>query len=213
MTDPSGTPASRPFWEDGYRDVAAPSLFGPPSEEIQWLVPRLPRPARVLDLGCGDGRNALHLLAHGIDVTAVDVSESAVSKLTAQATPYARRLTTKVQDIRLYRPAAPFDLIIAHGVLHLLPRLDWPTVIRRMQEHTTPSGYNAVTVFTDALPPPHDLLPFAQGLFREGELFDHYLHWRTELRRSYVKEDQHPGGERHRHPVNKIVARKPGPSR
>ncbi|MBP1775532.1 MAG: hypothetical protein H6Q86_1538, partial [candidate division NC10 bacterium] len=46
------------------------------------------------------------------------------------------------------------------------------------------------------------------GLFREGELLEQYAGWRIALHRSYVLEDEHPGGIRHRHPVNKIVAQR-----
>ena len=48
-----------------------------------------------------------------------------------------------------------------------------------------------------------------RGLFREGELEDCYRDWRIEVFRSYVLDDEHPGGIRHRHPVNKIVAQRP----
>jgi tellurite methyltransferase len=199
-----------PFWEAGYQDVTGPSVFGPPSEEILGLISKLPVDARALDLGCGDGRNTLHLLEQGLRVTAVDVSAHAVAKLTAQAKQHGERLAATVQDVRLYRFAERFDLVIAHGVLHLLPRPDWESLIGRMQEHTSALGYNVVAVFTDALPPPDDLRPFMRGLFREGELLEQYHGWRVTDHRSYVLDDEHPGGVRHRHPVNKLVAQKPG---
>ena len=197
---------SEPFWEAGYRDAIGPSVFGPPSKEIMELVPKLPADAKALDLGCGDGRNALYLLERGIRVTAVDVSANAVARLTAQAEAYGHRLIAEVADVRLYRIAERFELVTAHGVLHLMPRPDWHRLICNMQEHTAPLGYNVVAVFTDALPPPDDLRPFMAGLFREGELREQYQGWNVRDYRSYVLEDEHPGGVRHRHAVNKIVA-------
>ena len=89
-------------------------------------------------------------------------------------------------------------------------RADWASVIDRMQAATAARGYNVVAVFTDQLVPPSDLKPFMLGLFREGELLARYRGWRVEQSRSYVLEDEHPGGIRHRHPINKIVAQKPG---
>jgi tellurite methyltransferase len=198
-----------PFWEAGYSDPDAPSVFGSPSEEIRSVVAKLPAAAGVVDLGCGDGRNALFLLEQGLRVTAVDVSTKAVAKLVARARPYAGLLRAEVGDVRNHPLTGPYDLIIAHGLLHLMPRADWSRLMKTMQCETAPLGYNVVAVFTDALPPPADLERFMLGLFREGELLEQYSGWAVELYRSYVLEDEHPGGVRHRHPVNKIVAQKP----
>jgi len=49
----------------------------PPSAAAHYVVHRYGAAAdttRVLDVGCGEGRNTLHLLAHGFRVTAVDAS-------------------------------------------------------------------------------------------------------------------------------------------
>ena len=200
---------TEPFWDAGYADLDGPSVFGPPSEEVRLLADKLPAAARVLDLGCGDGRNALHLLQQGLDVTAVDISPKAVAKLVAGARSCIGTLRAEVADVRKRPLCGPYDLIIAHGLLHLLYRGDWAKLIKEMQRATSPHGYNVVAVFTDALPPPADLEPFTVGLFHEGELLERYAGWHIGFHSSYVLEDQHPGGIRHRHPVNKLVAQKP----
>ena len=199
---------TEPFWETGYADTGGPSVFGSPSEEMHVVVGKLPAAARVLDLGCGDGRNALFLLQHGLRVTAVDISAKAVAKLAVNARAYAELLHAEVADVREHSLRGPYDLIIAHGLLHLMPRVDWSRLMDGIQSDTAPHGYNVVAVFTDALPPPADLEQFMLGLFREGELLERYAGWRVVLYRSYVLEDEHPGGVRHRHPVNKIVAQR-----
>ncbi len=43
-------------------------------------------PGRALDLGCGPGRNALHLAAAGFQVDAVDLSPAAISWARDRAT-------------------------------------------------------------------------------------------------------------------------------
>ena len=201
--------AKQPFWEDAYRDPAAPSVFGAVSVEIRSLLPKLPPESTILDLGCGDGRNALFLLEHGMIVAAIDISQNAISKLQFKARAYGNRIRTAVTDARNYVPEHPFDLIIAHGILHLLPRPDWSRLIVRLKEKTKPAGFNVVAVFTDSLPPPVDLDPFMPGLFHEGELMAHYRDWNVELFQSYILEDEHSGGVCHRHPINKVVAQKP----
>jgi tellurite methyltransferase len=85
-----------PFWETTYQDFAV-SSFGKPSQEFYDLIHRLPPHAKVLDLGCGEGRNALFLAEHGCEVTAVDISVSGIQKLhhwrlraPSQSTPLCR---------------------------------------------------------------------------------------------------------------------------
>jgi tellurite methyltransferase len=204
----SGSDVSEPFWEAAYRDKEAPSVFGSPSDEIRTVGAKLRTGGTVLDVGCGDGRNTLFLLERGLHVTAVDVSGSAIEKLLARAGKHREHLSTCVGDVREFPLAGFYDLVVAHGLLHLMPRRDWTRVLKALQQHTGPLGYNVVAVFTDALPPPADLAPFMLGLFSEGELLEQYAEWEVELHDAYVLHDEHPGGVRHRHPVNKIVARK-----
>jgi tellurite methyltransferase len=218
------SPLDEPFWEAAYRDAGA-APFGPPSEEVVRLAARLPAGAAVLDLGCGDGRNAIVFLENGADVDAVDRSEAGIRKLetraraaghivasSPQAGPGAGgdagRLNAWVQDLATFVFPRDYDAVIAHGVLHLLPPPLRDRLLADMQAHTAPGGWNVVTVFTDRLPSPPDLAPHTHGLFAEGELRDRYQGWKIEEWRAYTLQDEHPGGVRHSHAVNKIVARK-----
>ena len=199
---------SRPFWETSYADLNTPT-FGGPSREIRDVTSELRPGAKVLDLGCGEGRNALFLAECGFDVTAVDISETGIRKLNALARQRNLAVRSEVADMRDYRFAHSFDLIASHGCLHLVERESWQQLIPRFKAHTNPDGINIVAVFTDTIPPPDDLRDFCLGLFREGEVFSLYSDWETLLQRSYTFEDEHPGSLPHTHPVNKLVARKP----
>jgi hypothetical protein len=46
-------------------------------------------------------------------------------------------------------------------------------------------------------------------LLDEGELLAAYRDWHVVLEQAYTLHDEHPGGIRHVHAVNKIVARRP----
>jgi tellurite methyltransferase len=201
---------SRPFWETSYSSGDETATFGAPSAEVVELSATMDRGARVLDLGCGDGRHALYLARRGCNVTAIDISEVGVAKLTRVAGTEGLPVRVEVADMREYAIDGDYDLVVAHGCLHLITRAEWMELIPRMKNHTRPSGYNVVAVFTDALPSPDDLRPFHVGLFREGELFEQYIGWEIQEARSYVLEDEHSGGIWHRHPINKLVARRPG---
>ena len=199
---------TEPFWERAYQ-IPTGSAFGKPSAEIVSLAARLPRGAQLLDLGCGEGRNALFLAEQGFEVTAVDLSEHGIRKLRSMAASQNLAARAEVGDMRSYRFDRAFDLIISHGCLHLIERPDWKRLLESIKAYTAPGGYNVVAVFTDRIAPPVDLEQFCVGLFQEGELFSFYSGWQIELQQSYVINDQHPGGIRHTHPIDKIVARKP----
>jgi hypothetical protein len=48
------------------------------------------------------------------------------------------------------------------------------------------------------------------GLFKEGELFGVYSDWNIPIRLTYVLNDEHAGGIKHSHPINKLVAQRHG---
>ena len=207
-------PATEPFWESGYRADARP--FGPPSLEILELLDRLPRRARVLDLGCGDGRNAIPLARAGHRVTAVDRSRWALMALRRAATregsvadeePLGMEIVEA--DLSAFCPLEDYDLVVAHGVLHLMPPVERDALLERVKRHTRPAGWNVIAAFTDRIPPPPDLAPHCRGLFEEGELTLRYGDWEITSFQDYTLEDRHPGGISHTHAVNKLIARRP----
>ncbi len=199
--------AKKPFWEKAYKDASV-STFGKPSDEFNSLVKKLPQGAKVLDLGAGDGRNAIFLAKKGFDVTAVDVSEAGIKKLEKIAGEKGAKVKTKVQDMREFKFDEQYDLIISHGCLHMIERKEWQKLIERIRENTKLGGYNVILVFTDKIEPSKNLKEFMVGLFREGEIFSLYSDWEIIQQKSYVFNDKHPGGVRHTHSVNKIVAKK-----
>lgn len=69
------------WWDDFYadRDRDVPFFVAKPDENLAGYLDRgLLRPGRALDLGCGPGRNAVHLAAAGFAVDAVDISPTAI---------------------------------------------------------------------------------------------------------------------------------------
>ena len=73
----------RAGWWDGFyadRSKPVPFFVAKPDENLVSYLDRGPRhPGRALDLGCGPGRNALHLASRGFEVDAVDLSPAAIA--------------------------------------------------------------------------------------------------------------------------------------
>jgi len=196
----------QPFWETAYR-AGGPDPFGSASSEVLELLSWVAPGASVLDLGCGAGRNAFPLARAGMNVTAVDVSQAACKRVSEIASASSLRINVVHQDLRIYNFTDQYEVIIAHGILHLLPVPDRILLLNQMKSHTSPNGINVLAVFTSRIAAPPDLESEFVGLFEEGELHDAYMGWTILLRSEYTLEDEHPGGIRHQHPVNKIVAR------
>jgi SAM-dependent methyltransferase len=70
-----------------YRLGFAPWERRPVVPTWEWVTtgPRALRPGRALDVGCGSGRDAVHLAKRGWQVTAVDLVDAAIAKARQRA--------------------------------------------------------------------------------------------------------------------------------
>ncbi len=101
----------------------------------------------ALEIGAGDGRNALFLAKQGFDVTAQDISPVGIEKLKERAQALSVAVVAEVADAR-QEIQRPYDVIVSTFVLHHLLREDALDLIARMQEQTVQEGLNVLTVFT-----------------------------------------------------------------
>src|SRR5687767_14665412 len=112
----AGSPWSTPSTVAGF-------VQSPPNEALlQAAAEEWRATARLLDIGCGAGRNAVPLARAGWDVYGVDLSlpmvTTARSRLaTGQLTDRARVLLAPMD--RLPFASASFDFIVAHGIWNL----------------------------------------------------------------------------------------------
>lgn len=97
-------------WNDRY--AAADLVWSAePNQFFADAVRDLP-PGRALDLGTGEGRNAMWLAERGWDVTAVDFSDVAIEKARHIAARRVVRVTWVVADLLEYNPPqCAFDLV------------------------------------------------------------------------------------------------------
>ncbi|SUA20593.1 tellurite resistance protein TehB [Neisseria gonorrhoeae] len=130
---------------------------------------------RALDMGCGQGRNALFLGLKGFDVTAADCNPAALANVAELAEAEGLNVRTLEYDLNAAALQGEFDYIVATVVLMFLMPQRVPDVIADMQAHTAAGGYNLIVSAMDTADFPCPMpFPFK---FKEGELKDYYRDW------------------------------------
>ena len=98
-------------------------------------------PGRALDLGCGEGADAVWLAERGWDVVAVDISETALGR--AREAASARGVGDRIEFVRLDLsdgfPDGMFDLVSSQ-FLHSTVRLDRTTILAKAAHAIRPGG-------------------------------------------------------------------------
>ncbi|MBT2398537.1 class I SAM-dependent methyltransferase [Streptomyces sp. ISL-100] len=144
-------------WWDGFyadRDKPVPFFVAKPDENLVTYAERgLITPGRALDLGCGPGRNALHLASLGWEVDAIDLSPAAI----AWAEDRAREAEAKVRfrcadafaltDGDLAELGGPYDLIYDSGCFHHLSPHRRISYLAFLDRALAPGGHFALTCF------------------------------------------------------------------
>jgi SAM-dependent methyltransferase len=134
-------PHGRAFWDERYASRER-IWSGEPNLRLVAEVASL-RPGRALDVGSGEGADALWLAGRGWRVTAVDVSAVALARAAARAgelgDEVASRVAWEQADVRTWSPpVAAFELVSAH-FLHPAPDLR-PGVVRGLAAAVAPGG-------------------------------------------------------------------------
>ena len=163
---------------------------------------------KLIDLGCGEGRNAVYFAKHGFEVVGLDVSEVGLKKAKKYAEKEGVHIRTVRADVKQFQLSDAYDVIFSTGTLHYLPTKIRFKHFQNYKDSTSCRGINAFSVFVKK--------PFIQKApdtvgkeysFRSGELMGYYSDW--EILYS-VEEifDCMSGGVPHKHCVDRIIARR-----
>jgi SAM-dependent methyltransferase len=111
---------SAEYWDDRYGSTEQ-VWSGNPNQRLVEQVSDL-TPGRALDVGCGEGADAIWLAERGWETTGVDVSAIALRRAGAHAEQRGVHVSWDRVDARTWSPPpAEFDLVSAHFV-----HMPWP---------------------------------------------------------------------------------------
>ncbi len=197
------------FWEKTFENDDT-FLFGaPPNKTITEFEHIFDKSWAVLDVGCGDGKNAIYLAEKGFDsIDAFDISKNAIEKVNRICSKKGLTLNARNTAVQNFEFKKNYDLMLSFGVFHFISAEDWKSFISKAKAHTNVGGIHIIQMFTDNEPPTFDIAPYAIGMAKDGELKDLYADWEILQFLSYTFEEEHEGVPRHKHASNKLIARK-----
>jgi len=111
----------------------------------QLLKGRLTPGMRILDAGCGSGRNLVYFLRTGYEVFAVDESNAAIAQtrqIAGQLAPHLSADNFREEPVdRLSFPDTSFDVVISSAVLHFADdEPQWDAMVKEMWRVLKPGG-------------------------------------------------------------------------
>ncbi|HEY8475099.1 MAG TPA: class I SAM-dependent methyltransferase [Natronosporangium sp.] len=125
------------YWEERYGS-AERVWSGQPNPQLVAIAGEL-APGTALDVGCGEGADAIWLAAHGWRVTGVDRSRTALDRAARHATEAGVKVNWQQADVTAWEPPAEqYDLVSAQ-YLHL-PRPAREALHRRLAAAVRPGG-------------------------------------------------------------------------
>jgi SAM-dependent methyltransferase len=189
-------------------------------EAAKRLVRHKGRSLRVLDIGCGYGRDTIFIAKSlGFRVLGIDISEKAIEMAKENAlNAQARKAEFKVIDFRdLY---GFFDIVLVSNLYHLLPPEERRDLAAHAARLLAPEGMlflNAISVhdrehFGVGTPVPVEENSWVDGkyihLSTEEELRDAFTALKIKELYEHDYDEPHPGAKTHIHKAWMLVVGK-----
>lgn len=169
------------------------------AKTVTEYLPEEPAGKRLVDLGAGEGRDAVFFAEYGFDVHAVDISPAGLEKANRLAAENGVSVTTIQADLNDFELTDPMDVVFSSGALQFIHPEVRPRQFEHFKTMTKPGGLHAMFAFVD-----HPDVPQApdhtedQYLFERDELQRYYAGWETLVSEEIIFEDD-SGGVPHEH--------------
>ena len=133
-------------------------------EEISWTqsIPqtsldfihsfKLPKSAKIIDVGGGDSRLVDFLLDEGFEnITVLDISDKALSRAKKRLGEKAKKVNWVVSDVTDYEPETVFDVWHDRATFHFLTKTEEITAYLELARKAV-AGFLTIGTFSDAGP-------------------------------------------------------------
>ena len=181
-----------------------------PGDFLDELISLLPPSGdtKVLDIGCGEGKDAVYMAQKGYNVSAFDLTENGIRKTIRLASDKGVKINAYVDDINTFETNEQFDIIYSTGTVQYLFDENKKAFFDKLERITKPNGVVYINVFVEKsfleLPPDWDK---EEKMWKSGELFTYFMDWKFERIDEIIFEDN-SGGVPHFHCMDTIICRK-----
>ncbi len=138
------------------------ALGEPAKEFVSFFETYQKAHAWVLDVGCGQGRDALFIARLGHRVTGIDQSPSGIRDMLKDAADECLGIEADIADIRDYLPPRAYDIVVIDRTLHMLKPDERLSVLQKLLTHTNEDG--AVLIADQ-----HSNIPAFESIFDQSE--------------------------------------------
>jgi tellurite methyltransferase len=149
----AGIPPGARFWEDSFRAHDAGWFFGgePSTLARRFLhflrLMGMPMQGRLLDIGCGEGRDVVLLASVGFEVDAVDGAPTGVQRAREGLSRAGLRGQVWQGDLGEIDWKRDYDVILANQSVQFVGDQAL-RVLDEIRRHTKPDGWNVIGMFT-----------------------------------------------------------------
>jgi tellurite methyltransferase len=196
------------YYNDKYRN---PDLYWgtQPSSIARIFLDRFP-PAEgqtLLEIGCGEGRDAVFFARNGFRVTGFDASREGIEKAAQRAADLSLSIRLFEGDVNQYKLQESYDVVFGSGSLHYIPQELRNEVISNYKQFTNPGGINVfmVPICKPFVPRNPEDDPLEQDWI-SGEILTHYYDWKIEYFSEEIQDDIFSD---YQFTVNRLIAREP----
>ena len=164
---------------------------------------------RAIDLGAGEGHDAIFFAQNGFDTLAVDVAPNGLKKAVRLAEESGVEVRVQQGDIDTFELVGGWDLIYSIGTIQYIePQNRRSRLDHFQQHHTSPGGINALFAFTDhpEVSPAPDWGD-DEHLCAPSELSKYYEEWHCLYSKSFIFEDDSDGTP-HQHAAEEHIFQK-----
>lgn len=145
-------------------------------ESVVRLAKLLPKGSSVLDLGSGQGANAIYLAKKGMKVTCVDISKVGLLQTEERAKVMKLDIEFGFCNALEFRPQKKFDVVISIFLTEYLEKLENARKhLELIKQWTKNGGYNVVASMVGDSSAESDFFFFA-----DNDLLKHYSDWMIE---------------------------------